>query len=237
MATKAIGKIELAFIKNMLDRQQTYQADFNGLPNVIGDEERGAADNGEPLIYKTRPLFTIGGGELRVEGSVSSSVLINAIEASLNSDKLIADAKLKLALDIYRSSFYEDLPNSRFLSLITILEVLSPKGDKDDNAQRLIDKWDEERKSLLETCEKGHKQSLKDLGNALKFAREQSIRSSIHDFVLAELGDTEKAKAAKYWYDVRSKLVHDGVFKNEKNISITIDSIVKEILQKKISEL
>ena len=238
-AQKAVGKIELAFIKFMLERHQTYQACFNN-PKIIGDEVPLAADNGEPLIYRTqrsRPLNTFGGEGIRIENSISSSALIAVIEEALSSNKCITDTKLKLAFDIYRSSFYDDVPSSRFLSLINILEVLAPKKEKDGNAQGLINKWENERKDCLETCLKEDQQSLKDLKNTLKFAREQSIRSSIYDFVLDELKDEEKATAAKGWYDVRSSLVHKGIFKNDKNIEIQIDDIIKDILRKKLSEL
>lgn len=235
----AIGKVQAGFYKFMLERKYAYQAIFDN-PQIVNNKQRMIADNGNPIIFETGQKFqTISGGEVRVQSFTSSQVLIRDIDKFLKTGNLINDEKLKLAFDIYRLSFYDDVPSSRFLNLINILEVLAPKKKKDSKTLELIDCWEAERKKRLQNSEKGsaEEQSLMDLESTLRFGRKQSIGSSIYDFVLSELNDTDKATAAKKWYNARSKLVHNGIFKKPEGIITPIESIIEEILKKKLDEL
>ncbi len=235
----ALGKIQAGFCKFMLERKYAYQAIFDN-PQIVNSEQQMIADNGNPIIFETGQKFpNISGGEVRVQSFTSSQVLIRDIDKFLKTGSPINDEKLKLAFDIYRLSFYDDVPSSRFLNLINILEVLALKKKKDSKTLELIDSWEAERKERLQNSEKGsaEEQSLKDLKSTLLYGRDQSIRSSIYDFVLSELNDTDKATAAKKWYDVRSHLVHDGTFEKPKGTIIPIETIIEEILKKKLTEL
>lgn len=235
----AIGKVQTGFCKFMLEQKYGYQAIFDS-PQIINNEQPLIADNGNPIIFETgQKLQTIGGGEVRVQAFTSSQVLIRDINKFLQTGSPIKNKKLKLAFDIYRLSFYDDVPSSRFLNLINILEVLAPKKEKDNKTLELIDRWEAERKERLQNSEKGsaEEQSLMDLESTLHFGRKQSIGSSIYDFVLNELNDTDKATAAKKWYKARSKLVHNGIFKKPEGMITPIENIIEEILKKKLDEL
>ena len=237
-ARVAIEKVERAFIKFMLNYHHGFDANFNN-PKIVSDQEN-IINNYTPLIFKTekgKDITIIGCGNVSSEETMPSDWLIKFIEETLQEDKIL-EKKVKLAFDVYRMSFFDDNKNSRFLNLINILEILSSKKQKDRKTIELIDKWENERNELYKTIQSNThcKQSLDDLKNALKYAKEQSIRSSIYDLVMEELNDINKAEAAKKWYDIRSTLVHEGFYDNEKEkkISYPIEDIVKEILQKKI---
>lgn len=235
----AIGKVHTGFCKFMLEHKYGYQAIFDN-PQIVNSKQRMIADNGNPIIFETgQKLQIISGGGVRTQTSTSSQVLIRDIDKFLETGSQINDEKLKLAFDIYRLSFYDDVPSSRFLNLINILEVLAPKKEKDGKTLELIDCWEAERKKRLQNSEKGsaEEQSLMDLNSTLHFGRKQSIGSSIYDFVLNELNDTNKATAAKKWYTARSKLVHNGIWEKPKNIKVMLENIIEEILKKKLNEL
>ena len=237
-AKTAIAQVEKAFTKYMLIFQCAFEANF-GNPLIINDNQRICSTNGAPLIFKTErkaPLSRIEGSNVTSDTQTPSSSLIGMIEEALLENKLLDD-KTKLAFDIYRMSFFDDNRNSRFLNLVNILEVLSVKKTKHIKVIALIDKWKDECKNLSKTeQEENYITSLSDLSKALDFTKEQSIRSSIYDLVKNELDHIDKAKAAKAWYDIRSTLVHQGIYDDKKanQIHYPIETIVREILMKKI---
>lgn len=237
-AKTAIAQVEKAFTKYMLISQCAFEANF-GNPQIINDNEIICSSNGAPLIFKTErdaSLRRIEGGKVISDAQIPSSPLIGIIKESLLENKFLDD-KTKLAFDIYRMSFFDDNRNSRFLNLVNILEVLSVKKTKDIRVIALIDKWKNECKNLSKTVqEENYRTSLSDLNKALDFTKEQSIRSSIYDLVKNELDKVDKAKAAKAWYDIRSTLVHQGIYdvKKASKIHYPIETIVREILMKKI---
>jgi len=179
-------------------------------------------DGSRPAIYdsdKRVTFFTCGRPSvvqgLNPQQTVS---LVSEAMAFPLSGAVVADRKLKVALELYGSFFRESSPNARFLSLIIALEVLAPAEQKCNEVVTLIDEWmsaTRERKSRFQP-DSEEWASYDSLEREIGFRREVSIRKRIRTLVqgaLSRHGDSdadEQAKLAVSLYDMRGRLVHDG---------------------------
>src|ERR1700674_559587 len=110
----------------------------------------------------------------------------------------------QLALDLYNLSHFENASKTRFLTLITVVEVLSIKAKRKPAALALIDDF---RKTLdASQLSSAEKQRLHEgLGN-LKW---ESIGAACRDFV-AKYANPDDVDYFSRCYKARSELVHDG---------------------------
>ena len=136
--------------------------------------------------------------------------------ASLLSNGPRAD-KLRTALELYGSHFYERQARTRFLLLVIALEALAIPTLKHQVALDLLAKWQDD----LSNEQKRHDKStaeyaaLDALARDLLYRREDSIRSQIRDLFRSVVGpvdgnSTDLPRRALKIYDTRSRLVHDG---------------------------
>lgn len=129
--------------------------------------------------------------------------LMMGLRDDLMSQELEGD--LALACKLYVDSFYETSLESRFLTLIGVLEVLKVKAQRSDDAVALIDHW------LWELAKFGIDASEKEsLAGKLRDLKQVSIGQGIKRTVVKYL-DEDRAREAANLYGVRSKLVHNGV--------------------------
>lgn len=137
----------------------------------------------------------------------------------------------QLALDLYNLSHFENASKTRFLTLITVVEVLSVKAKRAPAALALIADF----RKALETSQmsSNEKQRLHDgLGN-LKW---ESIGASCRDFVARYAGPPDVDYFSRC-YKARSELVHDGSTKRPEAADPTrLDELVSKLLIQNLSQ-
>lgn len=152
----------------------------------------------------------------RIGGERYLSVISEGINS--NYSKLIEDNKLKLALELFSNSFYEETIRAKFILMVMVLEVLTEDFPKHSVAKGLLDNWaveiDNEIKRFAIDSEEH--EALQALKHELFFRKEASFRSKVRKLVIdtmraAKIGNAEDyAKKAVKIYDRRSTLVHTG---------------------------
>jgi hypothetical protein len=136
-------------------------------------------------------------------------------------------AKQELALELYSTSHYEASKKTRFLALITIVEVLAERLKQPEQIQDLINNF---FKITAETdLEEERKEAFQ---KQLENLRQQSITSACRALTKQHLGP-EGEKIFKAYYDLRGKLVHTGEAKKVESldeVTSALDLIVSRLL-------
>lgn len=179
--------------------------------------------NGEyPSIYSSdKRIRFLSAGKGSAIISTPIDIVADAIirgSSATNAAQIPTDGRLRTALDLYSSHFYEYSANARLLTLTMVLEALKVPSKKPDAALRLLDKWKDELESVLASTPRGTQdyEGLASLERELIFRRDLSIRSQVRAMVhrtLEEVGyedASSMADSAIDAYDKRSKLVHEG---------------------------
>jgi hypothetical protein len=150
-------------------------------------------------------------------------------------------AKLRVALGLYASHFFERSSSSRFLTLVMALEALASPLQRSQTVINLLEQWkrqvDDLKSELQPDSEEA--QNLEALSRELFFRREDSIRNQIRRLVLEAahtLGGVdalEFSRRAVRVYDQRSTLVHEGTLSSndlsqaEKNAKEILELVLK----------
>lgn len=156
---------------------------------------------------------------------------------SKTSEEVKTLSKLRTALELYSSYFYERSHSVRFLTLITALEILATSEEKHIVAVKLIDQWKCQLEELQNTYIKDTDEydALDSLKRELLFRKQRSIRSQVRQLVLqafieaGNLSATDYARRAAKIYDQRSTLTHEGTLPEE--ILKQAEKDIKEILE------
>jgi hypothetical protein len=97
-----------------------------------------------------RPTLIIG---------IGFANLVEALEEGLRYEKpdnVLTNRKLRLALEVYASSFFESSESARFLTLMTVLEALAEPALRPgliiDCVDGLIEQVQSRRKGFVELC-------------------------------------------------------------------------------------
>jgi hypothetical protein len=205
----------------------------------------GLIDGARPAIYSTdKKLHSITGGQVAVTMSTPAEQVLKFIgtgAAFTESARVIDDAKLRVALELYGLYFTESSANTRFLTLVMALEAVATGVPRSQLVLRLLDKWKKEADEMQNGVESESDDSisLDALSRELFFRKEDSIRRQIRNLVSTTLqanGDTdasEMAKLAVRIYDLRSTLVHEGKLESRVLSKATSDAknIVKRVLR------
>jgi hypothetical protein len=145
--------------------------------------------------------------------------------AQLYSAEVRPSQKQELALDIYNLVHFEQGGKSRFLTLITVIEVLA-KRDRRSFAVRELMKFFSKHvaDSGLSNAEK--KQITDGLGNLKKDSISDSCRK-----LIAQYASGSDVDYFMDCYKARSELVHDGLSKRpEANNTTRLDKLVCHVL-------
>lgn len=158
----------------------------------------------------------------KVKTIIKIDKLVDNIEraCSLNHEKIYADEKLSLALEMYtkHSQFSR---KRQFLDLVTILEILKPEYSVSDESLKAILTIKNEIKNIRKKFKKDSEE-YNEFGryfNDLKYWQTKSINKSLQKFVKEHENEFEEfedidAKVKKV-YDIRSNIVHNGVIDEE----------------------
>ena len=177
---------------------------------VLHEDSPKPNERGVPLIFQEGK--DLGGlivipGEVQIQLEKVLPKLLASLEFGLTStpaQTIITNRYVKLATELYIDSHFEVSDSARFIGLISVLEVLKDKNRASDSARRLVDEWIREAATTLEGNE------LKSFLGNLRRLKNVSISQGIASVVGRHLGH-ERATEAKELYDIRSKLVHDGI--------------------------
>ena len=135
----------------------------------------------------------------------------------------LADPRTTLACQLFIDSHFEATSEARFLSLMGVLEVLKDKDPVSGAAIRLVDQWISDSTQLS-------KVEADSFHGTLRFMKTISINRGIQSRVERHL-DSEKACAAKDLYNIRSKLVHNGLRPDDlEGVVRSAESLVREVL-------
>jgi len=176
------------------------------------DQLSAIPSGGTPMAQHRSSSFQIG---------LSVDLLSAALGEGLSVDDNAGAFRLFSDVD------FEATPDSKFVLLSTILELLSERKARDNQAQKLLDKWKADAIGAKR----------QDLAQAVDLMRSQSIGSSIFELVseaAKAAGCEEKvakafSKSARDAYRKRGKLLHAGVSVSKEELS-ALRSIVRLVL-------
>jgi hypothetical protein len=115
----------------------------------------------------------------------------------------LADARVKLAFELYVDSHFELSDSACFLGVVGVLEVLKDKTAVSETALELIKEWREDLAALEDDDEAN------SIRGSLNHLMSMSISRGISSVVKRHLG-LGRAREATELYRMRSDLVHDG---------------------------
>ncbi len=164
----------------------------------------------------------VGGGTLSLV--VGDEDIAHEVSEALSvlpyPERVFEDEKLRLALNLYNSAFFEKGDPARLIAFVTVLETLNPGGEVpqpvSDVVDELVDKVKESQAAITNSpgCSSSDYDSLLTSVRRLK---ELSIGRGIRRLVTEKLEldpDIEDAVAVgrevREIYNLRSKLVHHG---------------------------
>ena len=186
----------------------------------------GFINEGCPAVYPSDKI-------IKVLGASADFAILTPIEKvyptlmkgtnEFNFSDIFDNSKLRTALDLYNSYFYEYSLKAKFLTLIMALEVLTNSTSKSKRVLHVIEKWKGEIEHEKSKLDKNNKdfEAFEALERELLFRQENSLRSRIRELVYESLNDTNNPDAEKYarkavkLYDQRSQLVHEGTLPNK----------------------
>lgn len=224
-----VVKHNIAFRSNLVVQAVSYPPDpvaaGNNIARTFGEESGppvdGIAGVDDVVVFPTGARMRyIGGGDAR--GSVSSAVHVvvpTLVQGTSHPapEEVTSDKRFGLALELFNAHFYESSLCAKFLTLVTILEVLAPEMKKHAAAQELMDEWNAALKERI-ALERDEEAlfAFNCLKSELFFRRETSILRRIRALVRQEFGHLpatrweELERYAVEAYNARSKLQHTG---------------------------
>jgi len=130
-----------------------------------------------------------------------------------------------LALELYSASKFERSQRARFLTLITIIEILSDRQSRSKQGLAVINSISQ-LVSSADLPGSEREQLLRGLG----YLKAESIAAACRRLVAEQLGSDAEVKFKK-WYTARSELVHTGKATLDLGLVITeIDQTVVRLL-------
>lgn len=192
--------------------------------NVFGTDAEsieGVIDGQSPAFYPSAlRIVVVTAGDLSVEVGMPAPRVLSSIRegvARVREDAL-HDGKLRIALELYRSHFFERSAEAKLITLVMALEALAPSTLKHPIALDLLAGWQEQLSDRQAGLARGSDEyiALEALERELLRRREASLRSQVRMLVRGALdgaGFTDgeaRARRAVEVYDVRSTLVHEG---------------------------
>lgn len=167
---------------------------------------------------------SIGKGTLRNRGDIIAKYMEEGFKFPF-SENVIHDEKLNLAIELYSYSFFDISINSRFITLVSVLEALTPSdeiiSETSINALELAKKHIKGKRDKY-ARESEEYNDLNLLVSKIGKLKYQTIGTSMRNYIeglaktYKELGDPEIiSDKLKVIYNNRSELLHNGVSDEE----------------------
>jgi len=161
---------------------------------------------------------------------VSTKEFVEAIRNFYSLNKPLSGQE-KLALELFNASYYGSSSRTRFLTLMSVIEVLAESERLSEDACMLIDRllYETNNADLVDF-------EREDLINRLAFLKRESISRACQKLLEQRLGVNAKGALKKY-YNVRSKMLHEGKFVEQTDfvdMLRTLEIMVSGLLQAEI---
>jgi len=166
-------------------------------------------------------------GKLSVIVGLGVDTFITSIQEAMSlgyPEDVYEDQKMKLAMNMYSSYFFELTPETKFIKLVTVLEALTPDQQVNDTTQRGLDVLKGQLKSELKKHEKESEEQ-KDINALLSRVsslKRKPIVKSLEYFIKDSIKQDPEIGASKSIiqkvkgiYNRRSKLLHEGEINSE----------------------
>jgi len=140
----------------------------------------------------------------------------------------LRDAQVRLASELYTDSYFESSPQSRFIGLMGVLEVLKDKESASGATQNLVTRW-------MDDVRRERPPEEQALLGQLAWLRTVSVGQGIRSLTRRHLGD-EASRTATMLYRYRSTMVHDGSTpENLEALAHQAETLVRQLLMKILS--
>jgi hypothetical protein len=190
-------------------------------------EERGDPQFDVYEEVDLRPSRT----RIEAEGYLQRQIdrFTDVLETRLTAMSEEPDPRSVIAAELYLSTTFESSTRARFLTLVTVLEVLAARTERTKKEVELIERWlaDIEREDIPQS-------SRSSLRSSVSALRERSIGASIRDLAA---GDGPAKTLFTSCYRIRSKMTHDGLEPPGTDLSIVVpqlSGLVQQLLLQRL---
>lgn len=186
----------------------------------------GYVDGNKPAILPEhrRILITSTGAPTIMSSIQASDFLQWVVESGALAEGYVLPPKVDLALEVYGSVGFEEEPHSKFLRMVTILEILAPKRKCDEPILSIVLGLQEIVVDRHRSAENGSEEArlLEQLKSRLGSLKRISIGEGVRTFVqylaptLSAHGEVQdQVDRIDEYYGLRSDLLHDGIADDE----------------------
>jgi hypothetical protein len=218
------------------------------LEKVDWDSVEGQYDGNETVVLPAnKKLMRFGAGKVRVTAGVGANIFMDCIKEVFdfpNPEKLVDNKKLKLAIDLYSTSQFEESDNATFITLVSALEALIPDSEVSTFTKEVINLINSElnKKRVEYDKESDERRDIEHLQSRLGELKKQTIGTSMRGYIKSivdinvDLTDPETiSRKLKEIYNTRSTLLHEGTA-DEDEIKVGLD-FLREFLPKLLERL
>ena len=206
--------------------------------------------NNTVVVPEHKRLILFKMGELNVIVGTGASILAQTVSEAMaypNPERVFDEPKLKLAYEVYSSAFFERSDNARFLTLVMVLEALCSDSDASNSVVEMVDELmrqlkESGSKSFKELHDRDYETLVSRLGSLKKRSIKQGISSLVAEKLKLDEGvndPTAVGREVSEIYDLRSKLVHDGIAAPNavKQAMTRLEDIVPRVLKVMFSQI
>lgn len=191
--------------------------------NLFGPGERkpvdGAIDGSRAAIYPSdKQIAVLTAGKVSVSIGIPADRLMSALADGIAISKTAPFTRcerLQLASEIYRQSHFESSPKARFLSQMTVLEVLSVRRKRANEIQTLVKNWEHQLQEIREDSEDQIEiRAFESLATSVRALKTESTTEAIRNLVREALESLKDPQASELvnqigaLYKVRSDIAH-----------------------------
>lgn len=197
-----------------------------GWTHIDGDYD----GNETTLVPEHKRLMVFTTGTASVVAGTGASLVTESIATAMDypyPERLFGNPKLKLACEIYSSSFFEASNNARFLTLVMVLEALSPNarlpGPLIQTVRELVSSVIEKKEryakaGVLDETSRRLAEEYKRLEDRVRNLKTVSVGQRMRCLVEQKISLDPKAgdlttigPEIVRIYDIRSRLLHNGL--------------------------
>jgi hypothetical protein len=194
-------------------------ADYAGWKTIDGNY-----DSDKCIIRpEHKRLVRWEGGQVSVTAGLGVSNFINTIKEAISfsyPENILNNHKLQLAIELYSSFFFEQSSEAKFIRLVTVLEALTPDEKVTEFSISVLNQIKQKTKFMRNQykADSDDYNEINQLLSRIGQLKYKSIGRSLNDFIAtifkndSSLGkETEILSKLKNLYNLRSKLLHEGV--------------------------
>jgi hypothetical protein len=183
-----------------------------------GVESGMIVDGSTPTLFLGDPNIK----PMRAIGSMTSQegdvLLLRALKQGIDLASLGAQGsnELKIGCELFSAVDFEASPNAQFITLTSIMEILSKPDQRAPECLHLLNQMSDEAKQMSIAVSQPAREALESLIQSAQHWQKESFRGSIRKMakqVAAAFNESDVSRYAReavYLYDKRSGVVHRG---------------------------